>query len=581
MRHLIIAALTLGAIIAVPALQARTVTIDVAHTTDVHGAYFPHDFITGKPATGSMARVSSAVKALRADTTASLVLIDNGDILQGQPTAYYYNYEDTVTPHLAARVLNYMGYDAAGVGNHDVETCRPNLERYAATLDCPMVAANIIDRSTGKPLFQPYVIIERYGLKIAILGMITPAIPAWLPENVWHNLEFTDMAETADHWIPVLQQTEHPDAIIGLFHSGQAGNVLNGFNENASLQVATAVPGFDAVLMGHDHRRELRKVVNAAGDSVLIINPANAANFLAVTRLTFDVDDATGLVRSKHTDGRLIDMADYEPDPAFMSHFAADIDTVKAYVAAPVGSLSETISTRDAYFGPSAFVDLVHRLQLAISGAEISMTSPLAFDAEIKAGEVNVGDMFSLYKYENLLYVISLTGQEIKDYLEMSYDLWTERMTSADDPMLRFKPQLQQGDASRAALVYPSYTLDSAAGIIYEVDVTQPRGHKVTILSMADGTPFDLTRRYRVATNSYRANGGGELLTKGAGIPHDRLTERIVEATDRDLRFYLTRYLRQQPGPISAEPLNQWRFVPEEIVTPAARRDRARLFPDD
>ncbi|MDE7396294.1 MAG: bifunctional metallophosphatase/5'-nucleotidase, partial [Muribaculum sp.] len=484
---------------------ARTVKIEIAHTTDVHGAYFPHDFITDSEATGSLARVCSAVNQLRTDSTSNLILLDNGDILQGQPTAYYFNYEDTITPHLAARILDFMGYDAVGVGNHDVETCRPTLQRYAATLYCPMVAANIIDRSTGKPLFEPYKIIERDGVKVAVIGLITPAIPAWLPENVWHNLEFRDMEETAREWIPIIKHTEHPHAIVGLFHSGQAGNVLNGFKENASAEVATNVPGFDAIMMGHDHRRELRKTVNCNGDSVLLINPANAANHLAITTLTLNIDDNSGLLQSKRVDGRIIDMAEYKPDSLFMATFGSDADAVSAYVKAPVGEIEETITTRDAYFGPSAFVDLVHKLQLAISGAEISMTSPLAFDAEIKKGKITVGDMFNLYKYENLLYVIDMSGQEIKDYLEMSYDLWTRQMSTPDDEFLRFKSQRQEGDASRASLEYPSYTLDSAAGIIYEVDVTKPRGEKIKILSMADGTPFDYDRHYRVATNSYRA----------------------------------------------------------------------------
>ncbi len=557
---------------------ARTVKIDIAHTTDVHGAYFPHDFITDSDATGSLARICSAVNQLRSDSTSSLILLDNGDILQGQPTAYYYNYEDTVTPHLAARILDFMGYDAVGVGNHDVETCRPNLERYASTLHCPMIAANIIDRSTGNPLFAPYKIIERDGVRVAVIGLITPAIPAWLPENVWHGLEFRDMAETAREWIPIIKATEHPHAIVGLFHSGQAGNVLNGFKENASVEVATTVPGFDAIMMGHDHRRELRKTVNCDGDSVLLINPANAANSLAVTTLTIELDDNTGQLKSKLIDGRLVDMAGYEPDSLFMATFGNDADAVSAYVDAPVGEIEETITTRDAYFGPSAFVDLVHKLQLAISGAEISMTSPLAFDAEIKKGKITVGDMFNLYKYENLLYVIDMTGREIKDYLEMSYDQWTHRMATSDDDFLRFKAQRQEGDASRAALEYPSYTLDSAAGIIYEVDVTKPRGEKINIISMADGTPFDPDRHYSVATNSYRANGGGELLTKGAGIPHESLPQRILQATDRDLRHYLTEYLRSQPGTISTKPLNQWRFVPEQIVGPAMKRDYSKLF---
>ena len=129
----------------------------------------------------------------------------------------------------------------------------------------------------------------------------------------------------------------------------------------------------------------------------------------------------------------------------------------------------------------------------------------------------------------------------------------------------------------RSVFKYFSYNFDSAAGIIYDVDVTQSQGNMIHIKSMADGTPFDLTKTYKVALNSYRGNGGGELLTKGAGIPHDELTSRIVYATDKDLRYYLMETIRKQ-GKIDPKPLNQWKFIPEEWTIPAAKRDYKLLF---
>ena len=553
------------------------VTIKLLQTSDVHGNYFPTNFITRQPAKGSLARVYSAVKEMRRDYDGNVILLDNGDFLQGQPTAYYYNYMDTEAPHVGADVLNYMGYDAGNVGNHDVETGREVLDRWSSQCDMPILGANIIDTEADIPHFRPYTVVEHDGVKVAVLGMITPAIPAWLPESLWKGLRFDDMEATARKWIPIIKVRENPDVIVGMFHSGQAAYDLAGTRENASLEVARNVPGFDVVLMGHDHRRENMKVVNVEGDTVLVMNPANNGVMLTDITMTFELDD-NGKVVNKHFDGKLTPTDSYEPDPEFMKEFEPQIATITEFVNGPIGTMDESITTRDAYFGPSKFVDLIHELQLGLTDADISFAAPLSYDATIDKGQIMMSDMFNLYKYENMLYVMELTGQEIKDYLEYAYSIWTNQMKSANDHLLLFKDVATEGDESRSTLRYPSYNFDSAAGIIYEVDVTKPAGEKVTIKSMADGSAFDLGKTYRVALNSYRGNGGGELLTKGAGIPQEELSGRIVYSTDRDLRYYLTDYIKRL-GTLKPHRLNQWKFVPEKWADKAAKRDRAILFP--
>lgn len=569
------------ALLCAATLMAEEVTLRLLQTSDVHGSFYPYDFITRQPLAGSLARVASAVDAVRAEVGAdAVIVVDNGDILQGQPSAYYYNYVDTVAPHLAASLLNHIGYDGATIGNHDVETGRKVMDRYASQLRCPMLGANVINTSTGEPHFRPYTVVERKGIRIAILGMITPAIPAWLPEVLWQGLRFDDMEATARKWVPIIQEREHPDVIVGLFHAGQAGNVLVGYQENASLQVAQRVAGFDVVLMGHDHRVDCQWAVNAAtGDSVLVMNPANGAVHLVDVAMTFSVD-SVGHVSAKKMDGRIIATDDYAPDSVLLARFAPQMAAIAEYVDAPVATMARPVTTRDAYFGPSAFVDLIHQLQLAITGADVSFAAPLSYDATIPAGPITVADMFNLYKYENMLYVMDLTGQEIKDYLELSYARWTNQMQSSADHLLLLRNGGDySGDQSHSKLKNASYNFDSAAGLRYEVDVTKPYGAKITIIGMADGSPFDAGRHYRVAVNSYRGNGGGELLTEGAGIPHEELPKRIVSSTQRDLRHYLTDHLRQL-GIVDPQPLGQWRFVPDSIAGPAARSDRHLLFGD-
>ena len=557
------------------AAQEKVVKLKIVETSDVHGNYYPYNFITRHEWKGSLARVYSFVQKEREQYKENLILLDNGDILQGQPTAYYYNYIDTVSPHLCSEMMNYMKYDAGNMGNHDVETGRAVFDRWIATCDFPVLGANIIDTSTGQPHLAPYKVLERDGVKIVVLGMITPAIPAWLSENLWKGLRFDDMEETARKWMKVIREKENPDLVIGLFHAGQEAFKMSGkYNENASLNVAKNVPGFDIVLMGHDHSRECKKVMNVAGDSVLIIDPASNGIVLSNVDVTLKLKD--GKVRSKDIKGVLTETKDYGISEDFMKHFAPQYDTVRNFVSKKIGTFTESISTCPSFFGPSAFIDLIHTLQLDITGAEISFAAPLSFDAKINKGDVFVSDMFNLYKYENMLYMMTLSGKEIKDYLEMSYFMWTNRMKSPDDHVLLLKER-KKGQENYVSFVNFSFNFDSAAGIIYTVDVTKPEGEKITILKMADNRPFDENKTYKVALNSYRGNGGGELLTKGAGIPQDELKSRIIHSTDKDLRYYMIQYIKEK-GVLSPQPLNQWQMIPQDWTRPAAERDCKFLF---
>lgn len=556
--------------------QEREVKLKIVQTSDIHGNYFPYDFIQQKEAAGSLARVHAFVQKKREIYKDNLILLDNGDILQGQPTAYYYNYMDTTSLHLAADMMNFMGYDAGNMGNHDVETGRAVFDRWAGDCRFPVLGANIVETDTGRTHFKPYEVLERDGVKIVVLGMITPAIPVWLSENLWQGLRFDDMEETARKWMPVIREKEHPDLVIGLFHAGREACLLGGkYRENASVDVARNVPGFDIVLTGHDHARFCQKVANVEGDSVLVMNPAN--NGVVVTNVDVTLKLRDGKVVDKQIKGVLSQTKNYGISQEFMERFAPQEATIRDFVSKKIGRITETISTRPAYFGSSAFIDLIHSLQLAISGAEISLAAPLSYDAEIKEGDIHVNDMFNLYKYENMLYTMQLTGREVKGALEMSYALWTNQMQSADDHLLLLRETRREGAEDRASFRNYSFNFDSAAGIIYTVDVTRLEGEKVNIVSMADGSPFDLDRTYRVAVNSYRGNGGGELLTKGAGLSQDELKDRILTSTDKDLRYYLMNYIEQQKV-VEPRALNQWKFVPEEWVEAAAKRDYEELF---
>ncbi len=550
--------------------QQRNVEFSILETTDVHGNYLPTNFLTGEPGKGSLARIYSYVKQLRqAEGNDHVVLLDNGDILQGQPTAYYYNYIDTKSPHLCASMLNYMGYDAATVGNHDIETGHAVYDRWVSQCKMPMLGANVINTATSQPYWKPYTIVERQGVRIAVLGMITPGIPMWLPETLWSGLRFDDLITVARHYMP--QMRKEADVIVGLVHSGVGKDNQTAVGaENAAVQLAQQVPGFDVVFCGHDHRRAHRAVANTAGDSVWVLNPAAQAEAVAQARFSLQLDGKKVVKKTIKTN--LVDIDGYTPDADLVAHFAAQADTVKTFTSQTIGYNENALTTTPAFFGSSAFIDFIHQMQLGISGADISFTAPLAMDASMPEGEIRVRDLFNLYRYENMLYVMMLTGQEVKDYLEYSYAHWVNQMQSPTDHLLLFRDHPEQLTDAWQRLKYPCYNFDSAAGLIYTVDVTKPEGQRVTIEKLANGTPFSLTQTYRCAINSYRGNGGGGLLTEGAHIAEKDLTKRIVWSTDRDLRYYLLTAISQM-GTISPTPLNQWKFIPEDWAKKARIAD--------
>ena len=553
------------------AKKTKTVTLQLVETSDVHGAFFPYDFIERKPMRGTMARVSTYVNKQRKKFGKNLILMDNGDILQGQPTCYYTNYVKTDEPNIAAEVINYLGYDAQTFGNHDVETGHAVYDKWIKDLQCPTLGANIIDASTKSPYVKPYLMLERQGVKIAILGMLTPAIPNWLHENLWKGLYFEEMVSSARKWVKFLKEEKNADIIVGLFHSGWDGGITTEkYDEDATKKVAEQVDGFDVIFYGHDHTEQNITLANG----VLCMDPS--CNALKVAEATIECTKQNGRWTVTKKEGQLIDVTKEAIDEDYVRHFQPQMDGIKEYVERQIGTFLTPIRSRDAFFGSAAFVDYIHQLQLEESHADISLTAPQVFNTEIKTGPVYMNDMFKLYRFENQIYTLRMTGREVRKLLELSYDQWVNTMKSPDDHIMMLAPKAP-GDNQREGFKNYTFNFDSAAGIDYEVDVTKPDGQKVSIKQFSDGRKFDENAWYLVAMNSYRGNGGGELLTRGAGIPMDSIPSRIVSMSERDLRYYLTRKIERE-GNVDAKPLNNWRFVPENWAKPAIERDRTLLF---
>ena len=586
MKKLLLTTIALVSLVMTTTAQpaTKTVRLKVIETSDVHGHFFPWDFMEARPIKGTLARANTYINKQRQQYGDNLLLIDNGDILQGQPCVYWTNYVMPMDENLAASVINYMKYDAETVGNHDIEPGHKVYDKWIREVRCPLLGANIVkeEHKNGEAHpshiykgLKPYSVHYKDGVKICVIGMLTPAIPNWLNKSIWKGIEFEEMVSCAKKWVKYIQDTEHPDLLFGLFHSGFNGGIkTDEYEEDATEAVAKEVPGFDIIFFGHDHQVHNDWITNKAGKKVLCIDPSCYVKNVAEAEI--ELTYKNGHLTKKDIKGTIVSVEDEEIDQRMMAHFQKKIDAVKEYVSRKIGVFEQPIYTRESFFGNSAFTDLIHNLQLQISKADISFNAPLSFNSTIKSGDVTQGDMFKLYRFENLMFMLRMTGEEIRKHLEFSYDMWCNTMTSPDDHALLLNDDAKE-DQQRTGFVNYTFNFDSAAGIDYEVDLTKPDGQKVRILKMSNGEPFDEKKWYKVVMNSYRANGGGELLTRGAGIPKDSLDSRVIWQTELDQRHYLTEEIRRQ-GTINPQPNQNWRFVPEEWVKPALERDRKILF---
>ena len=543
----------------------KTIQLKFITTSDIHGAIFQYDFIENEVTNSSLAQIFTYITEQRQNPDQEIVLLDNGDILQGQPIVFYSNIHYAINKnfnHICAQVMNYMQYDAATIGNHDIEAGHEVYDQLRKDFNFPWMAANAVEKDTKVPYFEPYTIIHRQGIKIAILGLITPAIPMWLPESKWSGIEFEDMIETARKWVKHIQGFENPDLLVGLFHAGvdytyNRQTAETHKNENASVLVAENVPGFDIVFAGHDHQESNRILENIDGEDVLLLNPRSLAKFVSLASVEMKYNEETKKYEKYDITGLNLQMNFCETNPFFKSKFSKQIKTVKQYVSEKIGTFSRTISSRESLFADTGFVDLIHRIQLEHTKADISFAAPLSFDSVIRKGNIYVSDMFKLYKFDNILYTIWLTGQEIKDYLEFSYGLWFSRMKNINYTLLNFK----RNRKGNLIMAEKYYNFSSAAGINYTVNLKKPTNEKIIITGMSSGEEFELDKKYKVALNSYRGNGGGGHLIEGVGIAHSELHDRILVKSEKDVRTIIMDWIKKEKEVIP-NALGQWRAIP-------------------
>ena len=551
--------------------------LHVVTTGDVHGSWFDQPYIEGGKTKTSLMSVKVYVDSLRqAVGRDNVLLLDAGDNLQGDNAAYYFNnIADQSKPHPYPRIAKYMGYDAVTIGNHDLETGHDVYDKVFAELTdagIPWLGGNVIKKNDGGTYFPLYKIFDRAGVKVAVFGFENPNMEAWLPEELWSGMSFLSLVPYVQSFVDYVVKKEKPQVVIAVVHAG-TGNGDGTQLENQALDLFNSLKGVDLLVGAHDHRPYV-----AEKQGFAYINGGARAG--SVGHAVIDVHTQGRRVLAKDVHAELHRIDKNKVDYVMQSAFKDEFEQVKNFTNQEVGEIVPELRSRDAYAGPADYVSLIHTVQLSVPEAKISFAAPLSFNGVVKPGTVIFNDMFTIYPYENQLYVVNLKGSEIKGIMECSYANW---IRTPGEHVLLIAPRSDARTGSEGwSFVNRSYNFDSTGGLVYTVDVTKPAGERIEIKSFADGSAFDMNAMYPVAMTSYRASGGGELLLGGAGLDNAKIESRIVAKYPaiRDMIYQFIKEHKIIDKPLIADEsvIGSWKFVPEEVAGPLLEKDMELLF---
>ena len=525
-----------------PAPQAaQSVHITLIGTTDLHAHIDPVDYYANKPIALGFAKIATLIRGIRKEQPNSL-LLDAGDTIQGTPLGYYFATEERAKPNPMMLVMNALGYDAAAVGNHEFNFGLDYLWKTKREAHFPILAANIKQTYTsGVEHFDPYIIKNVGGVRVALLGFVTQSIPHWEIPAHYKGYEFESIVTAARRVIPEVRKKA--DVVVVIAHSGLGPDPENKTpslyleipGENQVLELANQVPGIDVILFGHTHDQVAERIVNG----VLLTQPKNWGGSLA--RIDLDVArgaDGHWQIASKHS--TVIPVTAETPvDPEVTKLAAPYEQATQAYLDTPVATSAREMSGATARFEDEPLTDLIHTVQLEYGHADISMATMLFTGVKIPAGKVTTRQLAALYIYENTLYTVEMTGAQFRDALEHAagvYQPWP----------------LPAGEK----LHLPVYNADTAAGVNYTIDLRLPVGHRIVNLTYK-GKPLDATQKFRVAINNYRYGGGGGYDVY-KGLP-------VTYRSTQEIRELITEYLHRT-GVVPTTANNNWHIEPKEAV---------------
>lgn len=534
-------------------LQAAERTkITLAATTDLHAHIFPVDYFTNTESADGLARIATLIKEARRKDP-DLVLLDCGDTIQGTPLGYLNARDKQGHTDPTILAMNALGYCSMTVGNHEFNFGRQILEKARSEAHFPWLSANIVKKVDGTPLFQPYKILQSKGVKIAILGITTAAIPNWENSSVIEDLDFQPPTAAAAEWVKRIRASENPDLLIVACHMGLEENLETGKrppgqyeNENTVLEIAQTVPGIDLLLMGHTHQ----KLVPLQVGTTLLAQAGNWGRSLLTAEFYLERESPNEawsvLAKAAHTTPADLEV---KADPEIMALVAPYHDRTQQWLDMVIGHCEEPLKATTARREDSALLDLIHKAQLWAGRAEVSFAASFNPRTNIPQGPVTVRNIYSLYTYENTLVVVELSGASIKAALEHAaayYLPWREKATAEQlaDPQI------------------PGYNFDTAEGVEYTIDLRRPIGDRIVNLSF-QGKPIDHARLFRVAVNNYRQNGGGNYTMFK--------TARILERSSEEVRSLIIKYVESQ-GKVDPKASDNWRLLGVTAEDPASTR---------
>ncbi|MHB8755701.1 MAG: bifunctional metallophosphatase/5'-nucleotidase [Candidatus Acidiferrales bacterium] len=517
--------------------RAGDVTLTLLSTTDSHGHLLAWDDMTNRPAHWGLAKIATLIAQIRASVP-NVILLDCGDTIEGTPLAYYFNVKDTALPNPEIAVMNAMHYDAMEVGNHEFNFGERVMWKAKRESHFPWLAANLKETYTsGVPYFRPYIIKKVDGVRVGIVGFVTPGVPRWEIPSHYRGYTFEPIVDAARRVIPEVRAKS--DLVVVIMHSGldrnpKTGKPFPGYamnGENVAWELAQDVPGIDLIFYGHTHREMPQLIVNG----VLMAQAKNWGGSLARADVTLHRDAAgRWKVISKHST-TIHPSPDTLQDPAIVKIVEPYHETVEKYLDTPIATLSKPLDGTLARYEADPLVDLIQRTQLRVAHADVSLATLFIPSVHVAAGTVTIRDIFGVYPYENTLYGVEMTGAELKDALEHAASFYPAWPPPADKP-----------------LRLPGYDADSAEGVSYDMDLSKPAGSRITNL-MFRGRPLSPEQRLRVAINNYRyTGGGGYAVFKGLPI--------VYRSTD-EIRDLIIAYL-QKTKQFPAAPDENWRIVP-------------------
>ncbi len=298
-------------------------------------------------------------------------------------------------------ILNYLKYDAATVGNHDTEAGEAIYRRIEKEMKMPWLSANIVDSKTAKPLFKPYTIIKRKGVKIAVLGLSTTVTQRALKHNEIEKIKVRNMIDTAGKYVPYILKREKPDVLIGLFHEGA----------EYSRQVIEKVDGFNIVFTGHDHIKNVEIVRSPNGKSVLMMGSEDRNKSVSYVQIHYYAGDVA-------VTGNVVPAGKMK-SPGIIKATVKYKTLAEKYKSEVVGTITKDLKTGNE----KNYMELIHNSLLKISGADISITAPVSTGKIIPAGDITMNDLFTLYPFDNTPVTLKLSGNEIKNLLTYSEKL--------------------------------------------------------------------------------------------------------------------------------------------------------------